>query len=372
MDTLSGEKKNSILIVDDVAKNIQLAANILTKANYKVNFALDGNMAIEHASKEYFDLILLDIMMPEIDGYEVCRKLKENPQTAEIPIIFLTARTDDESMAKGFEVGGVDYITKPFNARELLARVKTHIRLRHRELELKNLNNTKDIFLSIIGHDLKTPIANIVSIGDILIQGDIEVGWAEKKELLNDITESGKQGIWLLENLLSWTRIQTGKITNNPETLVLRSVIERNINFINPYAIRKNISVQNDCSEDILIYIDLNLLNTILRNILSNAVKFTHINGSIKIKATKENEKDIRLTIRDNGIGIEKERIHKLFLSIGQSSTGGTQNEKGSGLGLVLVKDLADIIGARVEVESELGQGTTFSLFFANHEILKK
>jgi len=358
------EKKSSVLIVDDVAKNIQLVANILTKAGYGVNFSLDGSMAVEHALKGNFDLILLDIMMPGMDGFEVCRRLKENPKTSDVPIIFLTARTDDESIAKGFEMGGVDYITKPFNPRELLARVKTHIRLRQREIELKNMNHTKDIFLSIIGHDLKTPIANIVSIGDILIQGDIEVGWTEKKELLNDITESGRQGIWLLENLLSWTRVQTGKITNNPEILNVREIVEKNINFIEAYALRKNISIEMNCSEKIVLNVDVNILNTILRNLLSNAVKFTGIGGAINVNSTLPESKEIKLTITDNGVGIEKERLEKLFNYIGQSSTPGTQNERGSGLGLILVRDLSDIIGAHIEVESHTGQGTTFTLYF--------
>ncbi len=372
MSIQSQERKDSVLIVDDVAKNIQLVANILTKAGYQISFALDGNMAIEHASKESFDLILLDIMMPGIDGYEVCQKLKENSATAEIPIIFLTARTDDESIAKGFELGGVDYITKPFNPRELLARVRTHIRLRQREMELKSLNHTKDTFLSIIGHDLKTPVANIVSIGDILIQGDIELGWAEKKELLNDVTESGRQAIWLLENLLSWTRIQTGKISNNPEKIVLKSLIERNVGFILPYSTRKNIDIKTECSEDIILNADLNILNTILRNLLSNAVKFTRLDGSIMVHGDKTDMKTVKLYVSDNGVGIEKNRIHKLFKLIGQSSTFGTQNEKGSGLGLVLVKDLADIIGASIEVESTEGQGTKFTLTFAIQDYFKK
>jgi two-component system, sensor histidine kinase and response regulator len=356
-------EKYKILIVDDVAKNIQLVANYLTKAGYEINFALDGRNALEHAFRDKFDLIILDIMMPEMDGFEVCRQLKDNPSTSEIPVIFLTAKTDDVSIAKGFEAGGVDYIIKPFNPSELLARVKTHIRLRLREVELTSLNRTKDVFLSIIGHDLKTPVANIVSIGEILINNIGEATEEEKNELLRDIVESGRQGLWLLENLLSWTRIQTGKITYDPQNLVLEEVINKNINFISPIAIRKAIHLHAECQPGLIVYTDLNVLNTIIRNLISNALKFTPKEGEVSIKATKAASGEIILFITDNGVGIEPERLNNLFQSIGQTSTLGTMNEKGSGLGLALVSDLVKLINARIEVESELCIGSTFKIY---------
>lgn len=356
-------EKFKILIVDDVAKNIQLVASFLTKAGYEINFALDGRNALEHANREKYDLIILDIMMPEIDGIEVCLKLKANPQTAEIPVIFLTAKTDDVSIARGFEAGGVDYIIKPFNPSELLARVKTHIRLRQREVELTSLNRTKDVFLSIIGHDLKTPVANIVSLGEILINNIGEATEEEKNEILFDIVESGRQGLWLLENLLSWTRIQTGKITYDPQNLVLQEVINKNISFISPVAIRKSIHLHTECQQGLIVFTDLNVLNTIIRNLLSNALKFTPVEGEVSLKASKTESGEIMILISDNGVGIEQTRINNLFQTIGQTSTLGTMNEKGSGLGLALVSDLVNLIGARIEVESQVGIGSTFKLF---------
>lgn len=356
-------ESRKILIVDDVAKNIQLVANFLTKAGYQINFALDGQSALEHASREKFGLILLDIMMPGMDGFEVCKTLKANPQTSEIPVVFLTAKTDDTSIAKAFEAGSVDYITKPFNPSELLARVKTHLRLRNREIELTNLNKTKDVFLSIIGHDLKTPLANIVSLGEILINNIGDATEEEKKELLGDIVESGRQGMWLLENLLSWTRIQTGKITYDPKNLVLQTIIDKNISFISPVAVRKSIQLHSESEPGLIVYTDLNIINTIIRNLLSNALKFTPAGGEVSLKATKTGNGEIIVYVTDNGIGIEKSRLNDLFKSIGQASTLGTMNEKGSGLGLALVSDLVNEIGARIEVESEIGIGSTFRLF---------
>lgn len=370
MNTMNKDQepaKYKILIVDDIPKNIQLVANFLTKVGYQINFAVDGTSAIEHASKGDFDLILLDIMMPGIDGFEVCTTLKQNSITKDIPVIFLTAKTDNESISKGFDAGGVDYITKPFNPTELLARVKTHISLKNREKELRELNKTKDTFLSIIGHDLKTPLANIISLGDIIMNNQ-EISQDERNELVNDMVDSGRQGGWLLDNLLSWTRIQTGSITNKPESLDLNEIVHQNIDFVYQNAQHKGVDILVDCVAGIKIYADRNIVHTILRNLLSNGIKFTHGGGQIKIYSTQTPENEIRLQVIDTGIGIKPERLLNLFSKIGNTSTAGTQNEIGSGLGLVLVKDLIDLIDARIEVKSEVGKGTQFSIYFKDSQ----
>ena len=165
----SENKKSSILIVDDVAKNIQLVAKFLTQEGYTLHFAQNGVSAMELVDREDFDLILLDVMMPGMDGFTVCEKLKQNPLTASIPIVFLTAKADDEAITKGFELGGVDYITKPFNPAELIARVKTHIKLEQRKQRFQELNATKDTLLSVISHDLKTPFHQIIGILYVIV-----------------------------------------------------------------------------------------------------------------------------------------------------------------------------------------------------------
>lgn len=367
MDNTQESVKAKILIVDDVPKNIQLVANFLTKAGYQINFAVDGKSAIEHADKESFDLILLDIMMPGIDGFEVCEMLKASPKTTDIPVIFLTAKTDAESITKGFEAGGVDYITKPFNPSELLARVKTHLNLRHREIELKDLNRTKDTFLSIIGHDLKTPMANIISLGDI-ITNNPDITDDERNELISDLIDSGRQGVWLLDNLLSWTRIQTGSITNVPEELNVDQIIHQNVDFVFQNALHKNIEIVIGCQENLKILADLNMVHTIIRNLLSNGIKFTHSGGKIFINASRVDSDEICIEITDTGVGIKEEKLQKLFSKVGSLSTDGTQNEKGSGLGLVLVKDLIELIQARIEVSSEVNIGTKFSMYFKEYK----
>lgn len=366
MDNMVESKSQTILVVDDVAKNIQLVASFLTKAGYQINFAVDGESAIDHAIKGNFDLILLDIMMPGLDGIEVCRRLKANKITADIPIIFLTAKTDDESFSRGFEAGGVDYITKPFNPAELLGRVKTHLNLRRRERELRELNATKDTILSIIGHDLKTPMANIISLGEIITNSD-DISEDQRDELIRDLVDSGQQGVWLLDNLLSWTRIQTGNITNTPEEIEVEKIIKQNVDFVHQNAQYKDIKIKVSCKDSLKIFADINIVHTIVRNLLSNGIKFTHQGGQISISAFKNDTDEICIEVEDTGIGIEESKLDNLFSSMGANSTDGTQNEKGSGLGLMLVKDLIDILKARISVVSEVDKGTTFSVFFKEY-----
>ena len=137
MNIADKKYRQKVLIVDDVTKNIQLVANFLKQAGYEINFAVSGEKALKHVEKESFDLILLDIMMPEMDGFEACKLLKSNPNTSEIPIVFLTAKTDIDSITKAFQIGGIDYITKPFNKAELLARVKTHLTIQKMQYYIK-------------------------------------------------------------------------------------------------------------------------------------------------------------------------------------------------------------------------------------------
>lgn len=367
MNKINSIQKQTILIVDDVPKNIQLVANFLTKEGYEINFAVDGKSALEHAMKGPYDLILLDVMMPGTDGFEVCEQLKNNELTKDIPVIFLTAKIDIESITKGFEIGGVDYITKPFAPKELLARVKTHLKLRSREKELKELNNTKNTILSIIGHDLKTPFANIISLGGLLT-GQVDITEHERTEIIKDLIDSGNQGVWLLENLLSWTRIQSGSININNEVLDIGEIIRQNVEFVFQNAQYKGVSVTEEVQDGLKIYSDVNIVNTILRNLLSNGIKFTHTGGEVKIISGLQAENIVSVRVQDNGVGMEAEKLDELFSNIGTTSTDGTNNEKGSGLGLVLVKELTELLGARIAVESNVGMGTTFTLSFKEYK----
>lgn len=351
--------RQKVLIVDDVTKNIQLVANYLKQAGYEINYAISGKSALKHIKKENFDLILLDIMMPEMDGFEVCQKLNSDISTKDIPIVFLTAKTDIDSITKAFEVGGVDYITKPFNKAELLARVKTHLELRQQKKDLKELNATKDKFFSIIAHDLKSPLNQLLALSELL-QRELESDHIEEVvKMARMINVSAKSGRSLLENLLEWARSQTGVFNFYPEKLNLKYIANEVLESQGNNAIQKNICISSEMANGILAYADGNMIKTILRNLISNGIKFTNLGGKITLSAMKD-EGFIICSVADDGIGIEPSDVDKLFRIDINPNTIGNSTEKGTGLGLILCKEFVEINGGKIWVESELGAGSTF------------
>jgi signal transduction histidine kinase len=353
------EKKplEKILIVDDVTKNIQILASFLKEAGYEINFALNGLSAIEHINHEHFNLILLDIMMPEMDGFEVCRILKLNPVTREIPIIFITAKTDEESIKRGFKTGGMDYITKPFNKSELLARVKTHLLISRQKKSLEELVNTKDKFFSIIAHDLKSPISQLSGLSDVLIS--LVKTDSEIKKIATMIRNSAQAGNTLLNNLMEWARSQTGRITFNPEVFDLKILTDEIIDLNQSISAEKNISLTNNIPSGTTAYGDKNMLRTVIRNIVSNGIKFTPKNGKIEVSTT-QNGKYTQVHIRDNGIGMKKEDVDKLFKIGVNLNTIGESKEKGTGLGLILCKEFIDHHNGKIWAVSQINTGTEF------------
>jgi signal transduction histidine kinase len=350
---------SKILIVDDVTKNIQLVANYLKQSGYEIYYALNGPMALEQIKNHTLDLILLDIMMPEMDGFEVCKKLKEDSQFADIPVMFLTAKTDIESIKRGFDVGGVDYITKPFDRSELLARVRTHLDLKHQKAELTALNATKDKFFSIIAHDLKSPFNHLLGLSEIIQQMAMRSEEEEIHKMANMINDSAKKGRDLLENLLHWSRAQTGSITFEPNIIDLREVCADIIQFSGQIAKEKSIDIENKVKAKTFCEVDTNMLQTVVRNLLNNAIKFTQVGGKVTISARKLNDM-IEVTVKDNGIGIADEHLERLFKIEENPSTIGTREEKGSGLGLILCKEFIERHKGKIWAESTLGDGSEF------------
>jgi signal transduction histidine kinase len=354
----SAEKIN-ILIVDDTPHNIQLAANMLSKEGYRIAFDEDGESALQRVRDVNFDLILLDIMMPGMDGYEVCRRLKDNPGTTDVPVIFLTARTDTESIVRGFEVGGVDYITKPFEKAELLARVKTHLKLRQAYTRLRELNAAKDKFFSIIAHDLRDPFNALIGGFDLLLLSYDRLSEDKKKEYLDMMKATAYNTLNLLNNLLAWSGVRTGRLVCNPEIIHIRNIVNGVLLLLNKNAVNKNIRLTSLIREYTSAYADRNMTTTVIRNLVSNAVKYTKEGGSIVIDAEEHGE-FWEISISDTGIGISPENIEKLFRIDIRYSTPGTAEERGTGLGLNLCKELVERNGGKIGVISEAGKGSRF------------
>nr|WP_321356526.1 hybrid sensor histidine kinase/response regulator [uncultured Draconibacterium sp.] len=350
-------KKPVILIVDDVPKNIQVLGTLLAKVECELAVAMNGQQALDTVERVKPDLILLDVMMPIMDGHETCRRLKSNEATKDIPIIFLSAKTETEDIVEGFNLGAVDYVAKPFIGKELIARVKTHLTLRKTQQTLSEEVHSKNKFFSIMSHDLRGAFGIITNFVQLIQEGGEFLTPEEKDELLNDIQTTSTNTLELLENLLKWARSQTGAIKFLPENLILACLfddISRNHANI---AQAKDIKIIASEKEDLVVYGDRNMILLIIRNLVSNAIKFTNKGGQISISAKKSGEM-IKIVVADTGIGIAPDKINKLFSIDAKTTSNGTANEQGHGLGLVLCKEFVKINGGEIGIESDTGKGT--------------
>jgi signal transduction histidine kinase len=370
-----------ILIVDDIGENLQVLGNILSKEGFETSFALSGKLALSVVEDTLPDLILLDISMPGMDGFEVCRILKKEERTKSIPIIFLTAKTEIDNMVHGFSLGADDYVTKPFNTLELLARVRAHVELKKsRDLiveqnkklskvveqlyknneELNKLIASKDKFFSIIAHDLKGPVGNLNSFLNFMTSQYENISKEEFKKDLSLLENASQKIKDLLENLLTWARSQKGDIQYKPENYSLTKLIQANMMLLESSAANKKISVINQVPEEMKGFFDYQMITTVIRNLISNAIKYTKSNGQITISG-KEKDGFVEICVEDNGVGMSKEVCENLFkIDVKHFSTEGTGGEKGTGLGLILCKEFVDKHLGEMLVESEIGKGSKF------------
>ncbi len=350
--------KNTVLLVDDHPANVNVLVDALNAEGLSVAIAISGEEALELIEKVTPDLILLDVRMPGIDGFETCRRLKEHDSTREIPVIFMTALTDTVNKVKGFEVGGVDYITKPFQYEEVLSRVNAHLTIRTLQRELQKEIAAKDQFFSIIAHDLRGPLSVLRDM--IRFSAEESNNYSQKKlEHTFDLLQNSIGNLHqLMENLLTWSRLDRGLIEYAPRHVPLQKVIERNMALLMPMADQKQISLHSSIEEPISMYGDTNMVDTVVRNLLSNALKFTHSGGLVDVAATQD-ETMVEISVSDSGIGIDQKHIPKLFRIDVKFKQLGTAREKGTGLGLLLCKEFVEKHGGKLWIESEVGKGTT-------------
>ena len=363
-ETLS-QKQSNILIVDDIPANLNVLGYMLKDPNFKVRPVTNGKLALQAAEREPPDLIILDIMMPEMDGYEVCRRLKENEKLKDIPVIFISALNETKDIVKGFATGGVDYITKPFKMEEVKARVNMHLKVRSLNLELQKnaerlqeLNAMKDRFLSIIAHDLKNPFSVILVLSSLLMEKSQTMREDKKINVFHGIHESAKNAFDLLENLLQWARSQKHELKFNPVTLDISKMILECTALLENMAQNKNIEILHDVNESCSAVADYDMILTVIRNLISNAIKFTDPQGKITISCEDLDDSTV-ISVRDSGIGMQPDDIEKLF-NLETVSKIGRSKEKGSGLGLVLCKEFVEKNGGKIWVKSEFEKGSEF------------
>jgi len=355
-----------VLIVDDLPENLAVLGNILRNEGYQIAIANNGMQAVSITVTRKPDLVLLDVAMPQMDGLTACRLMKENPLTENIPVIFLTARTDTTDVLKGFDAGAVDYISKPFKAAELLARVSTHIELKQsRDLiikqksELSTLLETKDKLFSIVSHDLRSPFAGLLTLVNIMVETYDSYEKEELRESLMLIRNTSDQLHSLIQNLLNWARLQNRVLEYRPSKLHLLTQIRKSVEVLTMNSAKKGITLKCDVDNDFQVTADPDMLRIILHNLLGNAIKFSNTGSSVFIESESKNN-TIIVRIIDTGVGMPSDRIEEFFTTGKSVSTAGTANEAGSGLGLMLCKEMVEKMGGILGVESKPGEGSTF------------
>lgn len=361
----------TILIVDDNSNNVKIIALTLRAFNYKLVIATNGQSAIDMVEKTRPDLVLMDVMMPGMDGYETCEKIKAKKENENIPVIFLTALSEKANIIRGFEVGGVDYITKPFNKEELISRVKTHLELKFTRDELQknsnylqSLNAVKDRMFSVIGHDLRSPLGSVKMTLEYLSETIEETSTEELKSTIDLLQKTTDEVFSLLENLLGWAKSQSGNLAITKEPIDLMDLGYK-VYLLNKGNLKfKNIDFKLDIQPGTIVSADLNTITAVFRNLLSNAVKFTPNGGTISLLA-KEVDDKILIEIKDSGVGIPPENLPKLFDSTKHFTTFGTNRESGSGLGLTLCFDFVKKNDGEIWAESTVGKGTSFFLLLS-------
>lgn len=359
-----------ILIVDDVMSNVLLLRILLTKEQFQVCTASNGHQCIEQAKIEKPDLILLDVMMPDISGFETATILKRDPKTKDIPIIFLTALNSPADLVKGFQVGASDFLPKPFNKEELVIRVMHQISLvaakrliEKQNEELKRTIEGRDKMYSVIAHDLRSPMGSVKMVLNMLsMMVSPDTLGPELASLLIQANQQTEEVFSLLDNLLKWTKTQTGRLNVVYQDFNTDEVILGVIEIFNMVAEMKHIKIKHlETSENLKIHADIDMIKTIIRNFMSNAIKFSEKDSSIEIYVAREGD-FAKISVQDHGRGISDENQNKLFKVESNYTTYGTANEEGSGLGLLLCKDFAIKNGGDLLLESKEGEGSIFSL----------
>lgn len=355
-------RKPLILIVDDIPENIQVLLQIMENEKYRFAIATSADDAFKSIEAEKPDLVLLDIILPNVNGYEICRQLQENAATEDIPIIFLTVLDEMENVLKGFSLGAVDYITKPFNEHEVLARVNTQLKLQQANQKLRELNQTKDKLFSVIAHEIRNPFSNIINFSELMLENIDSYNKENLKNILSAIHVDALKSFEMLENLLMWSRSHLkSNLKVNMQPILLKEIVDGVVAFNKETIQKKNLNIVNDIDANTMIFADMNMTETIVRNLVSNAIKFTS-NGDIQLFNKTTNE-HVEFYIRDTGIGIADENLEAIF-DLNYFTTKGTMNEGGTGLGLVITREFVEKNNGTITVESQPGEGTTFKVNF--------
>ncbi|MFT5491182.1 MAG: two-component system sensor histidine kinase/response regulator [Limisphaerales bacterium] len=334
-----------LLLVDDTPANIAILVDLLNP-HYDLKIATRGAQALQIcAQAERIDLILLDVMMPEMDGYEVCQTLRSNPGTQNIPVIFLTAKTEVENIVRAFEVGANDYVSKPFHPAEVMARVRTHLMVRAQQLEIEKQSTELKEMLHIVCHD----VANHFTVLNAALYVIASGSEMELQSCLPRMAAATRNGIALTTLVQVMQETEEKGLPLQP--VALGSTVAESILIMEGRIQDKELQVLSNVPE-VNVEADIcALTNSVIGNILSNAIKFSHQGGLIEINALEEDDM-VCITIQDHGIGMPDKTLTHLFDVTKSHSRPGTAGEKGTGFGMPLMRKFVTMFGGTVDVET--------------------
>lgn len=378
-------QQDRILVIDDLPNNLRLLSQMLTLHGYEVRLVPDGRLAVASITAFQPDLILLDIKMPGLDGYEVCQTLKSNPNTKDIPVIFLSALNEAFDKVKGFKVGASDYISKPFQVEEVLARIQHQLKIKklqnqllekQKELESeieerKKAENKAQIalqaksnFLANMSHELRTPMNAILGFTEILLRSHHLP--LKDKDYLSIISKSGQHLLTLINDVLDMSKIEAGCLSLNEKEVSLYDLLQDIQSMLSLKADNKGLDLVLDCDPDVPQFIktDELKLRQVLINLMSNGIKFTQ-QGSVTLRVRKIPQSHLSKTVlhfevEDTGTGIAPEEMEKLFQPFEQTQSS-SQSSEGTGLGLAISQKFVQFMGGEITVRSVVNQGSCFS-----------
>jgi signal transduction histidine kinase len=356
------ETSANILVVDDTPANLHLLVNMLRRRGYSVRPVPSGALALEVAGYEVPDIVLLDVTMPGMNGYEVCEKFKADEKLKDVPIIFISALDETNDKVKAFSVGGVDYISKPFQQEEVLARVRTHLALRRQELqlernlmELKKMEAMRDSLVHMIVHDMRSPLSAVTMTLNFLRTSHQFHGDEIIIEMLDSAMGAARRLSDMTHEVLDISRLEAGQMPVKKEMASLVGIIKLSAESMKQLAEKRKITMDTTSSE--LVSCDPEIISRIVCNLLGNALKFTPPDGEIHVSLTSD-EKGSTVFVKDNGPGIAPEDQQKVFDKFCQADL--RHRGIGSGLGLAFCKLAVEAHGGKIGVESVLNQGSTF------------
>lgn len=364
--------ESNILVVDDTPVNLRVLTEMLKRYGFTVYSASGGAPALDIVNSTPLDLILLDIKMPEMDGYTVCEKIKADSRFEDIPVIFISALTDIDDLVKAFDAGGVDYITKPFKFREVLVRVETHLTLRrqrHKIEELRekdrqyfeSLTALREQFIRAATHDLKNPLASVVGYTSLLEAHAPVADDETVQNAIKGIRYGSHKMRQLVTDMLDLLQMESG-IQLFLSTISINRFLQENLQDFQVVAQEKQIDLSLDLlPEDIQLEVDEKWMGRVISNLVSNAIKYTPNQARVEVAVRKRGE-TLEIQIRDTGLGIPQKDLENIFTAFFRVREKQHMQVEGTGLGLSIVKAIMEQHGGRIQVDSILGKGSVFTV----------